>query len=39
MVYSGSLNENNEKHGYGVNIYDNGEVYEGITYIMVHCNV
>jgi len=29
MVYDGSMNENNEKHGYGINKYDNGEGYEG----------
>lgn len=33
MVYDGHINENNEKHGYGINIYDNGEIYEGNNFV------
>jgi hypothetical protein len=29
MVYDGDRNENHQKHGYGINTYENGEVYEG----------
>ena len=35
MVYDGNINDNNEKHGYGTNIYDNGEIYEGDINIII----
>lgn len=39
MVYDGNINEYNEKHGYGINIYDNGEIYEGNLITMLYSNV
>ena len=38
MVYEGDRDENHQKHGFGINTYDNGEVYEGNEW-QIECDI